>query len=92
MVSCIVCCFFAWSWPGFASARARVGERAIQRIGLAAPSNDANTGDIVAPLQSFAQMRDGLKDIQAQVSGHWRAVDRAIGGSVGRSFFFSLAY
>lgn len=45
----------------------RVGEKAIQRIGLAAPSNDANTGDIEAPLQSFTQMRDGLKDIQAQV-------------------------
>lgn len=46
----------------------RVGEKAIQRIGLAAPSNDANTADIGAPLQSFTQMRDGLKEIQAQVS------------------------
>lgn len=46
----------------------RVGEKAIQRIGLAAPSNDANTGDIEAPLHSFSQMRDGLKEIQAQVN------------------------
>lgn len=46
----------------------RVGEKAIQRIGLAAPSNDANTGDIEQPLHSFVQMRDGLKDIQAQVT------------------------
>lgn len=45
----------------------RVGEKAFQRIGLVTPSNDANTGDIGQPLQNFAQMRDGLKDIQAQV-------------------------
>ena len=45
----------------------RVGEKAIQKIGLAVPSNDANTGDIEQPLNSFVQMRDGLKDIQTQV-------------------------
>lgn len=57
-----------FGWCRFnTAARDRVGEKAIQRIGLSAPSNDANTGDIVQPLQSFAQMRDGLKDIQAQV-------------------------
>jgi len=47
----------------------RLGEKTIQKIGLAAPSNDANTGDIVQPWNSFVHMRDGLKDIQAQV-GH----------------------
>lgn len=46
----------------------RVGEKVIQGIGLAAPSNDANTGDIEHQWNSFALMRDGLKDIQAQVS------------------------
>lgn len=62
-----VCCVLV-SCYGFTSPWYRVGEKAIQRIGLAVPSNDANTGDIEAPLQSFTQMRDGLKDIQAQVS------------------------
>lgn len=44
-----------------------MGEKAIQTFGLAAPSNDANTGDISQPLNSFVHMRDGLKEIQAQV-------------------------
>lgn len=45
----------------------RVGEKAIRKIGLAVPSNDANTGDIEQPWNSFVHMRDGLKDIQTQV-------------------------
>lgn len=54
---CVVCCCVV----------DRVGEKAIQTFGLAAPSNDANTGDISQPLNSFVHMRDGLKEIQAQV-------------------------
>lgn len=49
------------------SEPSRLGEKTIQKIGLAAPSNDANTGDIVQPWNSFVHMREGLKDIQAQV-------------------------
>lgn len=60
------------------SAR-RVGEKAIQKIGLAAPSNDANTGDIEQPWNSFVHMRDGLKDIQAQVGRSLVGEARAAG-------------
>lgn len=70
-----------FGWRRFnAAVRGRVGEKAIQRIGLSAPSNDANTGDIVQPLQSFAQMRDGLKDIQAQVGVKTYGTDFFLGG------------
>lgn len=58
-----------------------MGEKAIQKIGLAAPSNDANTGDIEQPWSSFVHMRDGLKEIQAQV-GHrdgWYEIRRRRG-------------
>lgn len=51
----------------FVVVMGRVGEKAIQTFGLAVPSNDANTGDISQPLNSFLHMREGLKEIQAQV-------------------------
>lgn len=72
---CVLLCFGHTPHTPFVGGR--VGEKAIQKIGLAAPSNDANTGDIEQPLHSFVQMRDGLKDIQAQVttcSSHRRHV------------------
>lgn len=61
MLSCCLCRCGGDNRP------VRVGEKAILKIGLAAPSNDANTGDIEQPWNSFVHMRDGLKDIQAQV-------------------------
>ena len=71
-----------------------MGEKAIQKIGLAAPSNDANTGDIEQPWNSFVHMRDGLKDIQAQVRTYCKLVYfghlGAQAGWVGGTFALSM--
>ncbi|CBJ33631.1 conserved unknown protein [Ectocarpus siliculosus] len=66
-----------------------VGEKAILKIGLAAPSNDANTGDIEQPLHSFVQMRDGLKDIQAQVRNYVLAMEGLFGAAHNMTFLFA---
>ncbi|CAM9539661.1 unnamed protein product [Ascophyllum nodosum] len=74
---------------GFKEWKRRVGELAIQKIGLVTPSNDANTGDIGKPLQSFAQMRDGLKDIQAQVRNYVLATEGLFGAAHNMTFLFA---
>eukprot|EP00953_Heterococcus_sp_UTEX-ZZ885_P012098 6952-Heterococcus_DN1.PRE.1 len=60
---------------GFKDWKRRVGETALQKIGLATASNDENSANIDAPLANFTNIRESLLVVQAQIHFYVQSVE-----------------
>jgi hypothetical protein len=74
---------------GFKDWKRRVGEKAIQRMGLASANQDENTGNLDGPLHNFNQLRDTLRDMQAQIANYIMNLESTFGAAHNLAFLYA---
>jgi hypothetical protein len=74
---------------GFKDWKRRVGETALQKIGLATASNDENSANIDAPLANFTNIRESLLVVQAQIHFYVQSVESMYAAARQMAFLYA---